>query len=144
MRDNGWDSFLETIYYFYYKYIIDVFNMDDIYKPLDRSRRNISEMTNLHHLQVDFFYAIIDMQLQELNDHFSKVNSELCLCVACLYPNDSFSAFDKNKLIRLSEYYPEDFSPIDLLVLDDILETYIIDLCTDKNFERLRGLSDLA
>ncbi|XP_052171575.1 uncharacterized protein LOC127787555 [Diospyros lotus] len=62
----------------------------------------------------------------------------------CLCPDDSFSAFDKNKLIRLGEYYPEDFSPIDLLALDDILETYVIDMHTHKNFEGLQGLSDLA
>ena len=111
--------------------------MDDIYKPPSRSRRNTPEMTNLHHLRVDFFYAVIDMQLQELNDHFSEANSELCLCVACLCPDDSFSAFDKNKLIRLGEYYLEDFSPIDLLALDDILETYIIDVRIDNNFEGL-------
>ena len=68
----------------------------------------------------------------------------MCLRVACLCPDDSFSTFEKNKLIRLGEYYPKDFSLIDFLPLDDILETYIIDTCTDKNFEELRGLSDLA
>ncbi|XP_052208840.1 uncharacterized protein LOC127812456 [Diospyros lotus] len=79
MRDNEWNSFLETIYSFCQKHSINVPNMDDTYKPPGRSRCNTPKMTNLHHLQIDFFYAVIDMQLQELNDRFSEVNSELCL-----------------------------------------------------------------
>ena len=49
MRDNGWDSFLETVYSFCQEYSIDVPNMDDMYIPPGRSRCNTPEMTNLHH-----------------------------------------------------------------------------------------------
>lgn len=65
------------------------------------------------------------MQLQELNDHFMEVNIELLLCVACLCPNDSFSSFDKKKLICLAKYYLEDFSALDLMKREYQLETYI-------------------
>ncbi|XP_022899396.1 zinc finger MYM-type protein 1-like [Olea europaea var. sylvestris] len=56
-------------------YNIDVLNMDDIFMPLGRSRCNNQGMTNLHHFRVDFFYAIIDLQIQELNDHFPKLGA---------------------------------------------------------------------
>ncbi|XP_022842047.1 uncharacterized protein LOC111365744 [Olea europaea var. sylvestris] len=87
-----------------------------------RSQREI--VTNLHHFSVEMFYANIDMQLQELNDRFSEVNSDLLICVACLSPNNLFAAFDKIKLIRLY--------------------TYILDMRTSEDFEELQGISDLA
>ncbi len=67
-------------------------------------------MTNLHHYRVELFYAIIDKQLQKLNNRFTKSNTELLLCVSCLSPSDSFATFDKKKLIRLAQFYPKDFS----------------------------------
>ncbi|PON53209.1 hypothetical protein TorRG33x02_305960, partial [Trema orientale] len=144
MRDDGWDYFLEQVYTFCQKHDIDVPNMDDMFMRRGRSRRKTQEMTNLHHFRVDLFYAVIDMQLQELNDRFSEINTELLLCVACLCPNDSFNAFDKKKIIRFAEYYPEDFSTFEQMALDDQLETYIIDMRYSKEFIGLKGLSDLA
>ena len=58
------------------------------------------------------------MQLQELNNHFSKANTDLLLCMACLNPSDSFVALDKEKLIRLAKFYPSDFLRTDILALD--------------------------
>ncbi|XP_022855983.1 uncharacterized protein LOC111377158, partial [Olea europaea var. sylvestris] len=88
--------------------------------------------------------SVIDLQLQELNDRFSEVNTELLLCVVCLCPQDSFSSFNKKSLIRLAELYPLDFSVVDGIVLGDQLETYIFDIRSNKEFEGLNGLGDLA
>ncbi|XP_022847505.1 zinc finger MYM-type protein 1-like [Olea europaea var. sylvestris] len=128
MRDEGWDSFLEEVCSFCQKYYLYVPNMDDMFVRLaipGRPQHNSPEITNLHHYRVDLFYSVIDLQLQELNDHFSEVNTELLLCLACLCPQDSFSSFDKKNLIRLVELYPLDFSAVD-------------------EFEGLNGLGDLA
>ena len=84
------------------------------------------------------------MQLQELNSHFAEVNTELLLCVACLNPYDLFIAFDKQKLLRLTQFYPQDFSPIESMILNDQLETYIIDMRSSSEFSKLKGISDLA
>ncbi|XP_022899203.1 uncharacterized protein LOC111412495 [Olea europaea var. sylvestris] len=80
---------------------IDVPNMDDMFIPLGPSRGKTQGITNLHHFRVDFFYAIIDLQIQELNDRFSEVFSNLLLCIACLCLENSFFAFNKDKLITL-------------------------------------------
>ena len=72
------------------------------------------------------------------------VNTELLLCVACLDPSDSFSAFDKEKLIRLSQLYPNDFSDLDRVRLDSQLSTYITDMRTNSKFFRVKGISGLA
>ncbi|XP_052177536.1 uncharacterized protein LOC127791592 [Diospyros lotus] len=126
---------------------IDVPNMDDMFirrAPRGCPQRQAPEITYLHHFRVNLFYAVIDMQLQELNDRFSEANTELLLCVACLSPKDSFSAFDKKGFIQLAEFYPEDFSSVNLLTFDDQLETFIFNMRSNKEFEGLKGLGDLA
>ncbi|KAF8411895.1 hypothetical protein HHK36_004453 [Tetracentron sinense] len=107
---------------------IPVLNMDEKFVALGRSRRNAEEITNLHHYLAELFYTIIDMQIQELNNYFTEVTTELLLCVACLNPSNSFCAFDKQKLIRLAEFYPVEFSTIQLMALDNQLKTYIINI----------------
>ncbi|XP_060960704.1 uncharacterized protein LOC115723760 [Cannabis sativa] len=83
-------------------------------------------------------------QLQELNDRFNEVNIELLLCVACLSPCELFSTFDKQKLVNLAEFYPKDFSGIELMELDDQLESYIVDMRISTNFKELKGIGELA
>lgn len=112
--------------------------MDDmfIHRALHgHPQRNPLEITNLHYCRVDLFYSIIDLQLQELNDCFLEVNTYFILCIACLYPQDSFSSFDKKNLIRLVEFYPLDFFVVDLIVFNDQLKIYIFDMRSNKEFE---------
>lgn len=134
--------FFEIVCSFCEAHEINVPNIDDKFITLGRSRRET--VTNLHHYRVEMFYAIIDMQFQELNDRFSEVNSDLLICVACLFPNNSFDAFNKNKVVRLCQYYPADFDAADVSELDDQLDTYIPDMRTSEDFEGLQGIIDLA
>ena len=131
MRESGWSSLLNEVSYFCDKHDIDIQNMDDTFPTRGRPRCKTHEITNLHHYQVELFYVVIIIQLQELNSRFIEVNIELLLCVACLNPDESFVAFDKQKLIRLAQFYLQEFSPIELMVLNDPLETYIIDVCSN-------------
>ena len=64
--------------------------------------------------------------------------------MASLNPSDSFIAFDEQKLTRFAQFYPKDFSPIELMVLNDQLETYIIDMRSNDQFSQLKGIGDLA
>ena len=64
--------------------------------------------------------------------------------MVCLSPNDSFSAFDKQKLIRLAEFYPCDFSEVEFVTLDFELDTYVTDVKSDDRFSELKSISDLA
>ncbi|PKA54972.1 hypothetical protein AXF42_Ash003608 [Apostasia shenzhenica] len=77
-----------------------------------RSRRKASEITNLYYYQVDLFYNIIDIQLQELNDRFTKTTTELLLCMKSLSPSNLFFSFDKVKFVKLALFYPLDFSSV--------------------------------
>ena len=84
------------------------------------------------------------MLLQELNDRFTETNTELLLCLACLAPDNSFSAFNKAKLIQFAKFYPSDFFPTSLVVFDNQLDTYIIDLQSSEDFSNLKGIYSLA
>ncbi|PKU67776.1 hypothetical protein MA16_Dca016945 [Dendrobium catenatum] len=84
------------------------------------------------------------MQLQELNNHFTEANTELLLCIACLNPSNLFSAFNKDKLIKLANLYPSDFTSSDLMILDNQLETYITDMKLDVQFSLLKDIGSLV
>ncbi|KAL4611456.1 hypothetical protein ACB092_08G124600 [Castanea dentata] len=140
MRDDGWNSLLEEVSAFCEKNNIDVPDMDDFYQP--RPRRKAQNMKNSHHYRVELFYTVIDIQLQELNSRFE--NSELLLCVACLNLDNLFSAFNKEKLIRLAQFYPSDFSTVQVSFLDNQLETYIHDMRSSEEFSALKGIGQLA
>jgi len=70
--------------------------------------------------------------------------SELVQCIGCLHPASSFQAFDRKRLIRMTEFYPRDFANVDLDHFDNQLQNYIIDVRTDSRFSELNRLSDLA
>ncbi|XP_062094369.1 uncharacterized protein LOC133800427 [Humulus lupulus] len=144
MRDNGWDSLVEEVSKFCVEFNIDVLNMDGMYCVQGKSRRRALKLTNFHYFRIDFFNSVIDLQLQELNSRFNEANTELLLCVACLSPNNSFDAFDKEKLIRLAQLYPHAFSTVDLRVLEFQLQTYVDDLRSHTEFSELKGIADLS
>ncbi|XP_057504790.1 uncharacterized protein LOC130788266 [Actinidia eriantha] len=144
MREDGWDSFLNQLTLFCGKYDIHVPMMEEDYLVASRKKRGGCEVTNLHHYRAELFYTVLDMQLQELNDRFTVTTTELLICVACLSPANSFSAFDKQKLIRLTSFYPNDFSTHDCMVLEDQLDSYEYDMRYSSEFEGLKGLGELA
>ncbi|XP_009629470.2 uncharacterized protein [Nicotiana tomentosiformis] len=52
---------------------------------------------------------VIDLELQEMNARFDIVTTDLLLDMASLSPDDSFANFDKEKIMKLTEYYPSEF-----------------------------------
>ena len=140
MRDNGWNFLVEEVSKFCVEFNIDVLNMDDMYCAQGKSRRRAPKLTNFHYFRIDFFNTVIDLQLQELNNRFNEANTELLLCLACLSPNNSFSAFNKEKLIRLAHLYQHEISTTDLRVLEYQLQTYVDDMRSNPEFSELKGI----
>nr|XP_023907800.1 zinc finger MYM-type protein 1-like [Quercus suber] len=124
------------------KHEIPILNMYEIFVVGVRPRRNATQITNLQHYHVDLL--VIDLQLQELNNCFLEVTTELLLCMACLNSSDSFLAFDINKLTHLTKFYSSDFSQTDVLALNNQLQTCIVDIHSNDEFLELKGIGDLA
>ncbi|XP_015168393.1 uncharacterized protein [Solanum tuberosum] len=145
LRNEGWDSLAENVSAFCVKYDILIPNFDEFYVNFGRSQRKVAKYTISHHYRVEVFFKIIDWQLQELNDRFNEVRTNLLIGVACLNPVDSFSSFDIKNILRMAELYPDDFGENVMVTLRNQLETYIVDVRdVDKRFSNLKGLGDLS
>ncbi|XP_050140615.1 uncharacterized protein LOC126616584 [Malus sylvestris] len=118
--------------------------MKDLRFVPGKSRRKAPRLTNFHYYRVDLYFQVLDTQLKELNDHFNEVNTELLLCMACLSPVNNLASFDKAKLVRLAQLYPQDFDCMDLMNLPIQLDNYIHDMKMHSEFSSLRGIGDLA
>ncbi|KAM3270716.1 hypothetical protein P3S67_028918 [Capsicum chacoense] len=85
-----------------------------------KSKRKSSSVTYSHHLHVEVFYAVIDLQLSELNNRFSEI-------------------------MKLATYYSNEFSVSKLEDLSFDLDNYIYYLReVDNAFSNLKGLGDLS
>ena len=62
-------------------------------------------------------------------------------CVTYLNSSDFFSIFNKEKFICLTHFYPDKLSIANLMVLDDQLDSYIIDPRNDDEFSNIEGIA---
>ncbi|KAG7560310.1 Zinc finger TTF-type [Arabidopsis thaliana x Arabidopsis arenosa] len=143
LRDDGWDSLMNKVSSFCEKHNAEMLVMEDVFVDPMKPRRK-TNITNLHHYKVNCFYTIIDLQFQEFNDRFTEVNTDLLICMASLSPLDSFHEFDKEKLVRLVKFYPDDFSYGEILSLEQHLDIYIDNMRRDERFKSLKSLGDLS
>ena len=143
VRDDGWDSLILTISSFCEKHDTQMFDMEDDFIDSRRPRKK-TNITNLHHYKVHCFNATLDLQLQEFNDRFTEVNTELLICMASLNPIGAFRGFDKSKLVKLAKFYPDDFSFMDCLSLEQQLGIFIDNVRHDQRFKNLKSLGDLS
>jgi len=102
------------------------------------------QSTNEHYYRIDVFYTILGMQMQELSSRFSEATTDLLLGVACLNPSDSFSNFDKNKILRMAQLYPDDFDDLAIETLACELDTFIANVADDVRLSNISGLPELC
>ncbi|PIN04962.1 hypothetical protein CDL12_22500 [Handroanthus impetiginosus] len=144
MRDEGWESLLCEVSTFCNVHGICIPNMNYDFKAQGKSRRKAQQISNEHRFQMEIFKKVIDMQLQEMNSCFTEVNSKLLTCIACLSPNDSFTSFNKDRLMEFARFYPSEFSNVELLTVNNQLKSYIVDMQSDEEFLELKGIDNLA
>ncbi|XP_070012323.1 uncharacterized protein [Nicotiana sylvestris] len=144
MRESKWNSLIEDVSSFCDKNDIVIPKMNEKY-ALGKSKRKSSTVTYSHHLYIEVFCATIDLQLSKLNSRFSEVNTSLLLGMASLSPDDSFANYDKNKIMKLATYYPNEFTASKLEDLSYELDNYIDYVREmDNVFSNLKGLGDLS
>ncbi|XP_019245232.1 PREDICTED: uncharacterized protein LOC109225093 [Nicotiana attenuata] len=140
MRDKGWEPLMDEVYLFCAKHDILVPKMEEFYIP-GKSKRRPSSVTYSHHLRVELFYAVIDLQLLELNSRFDVVSSNLLLGMASLNPANSFANFDKERIMTLAKHYPDEFGELKLRDLSRQLDTFIWHMQHgDPRFSDLKGI----
>ncbi|KAG5571071.1 hypothetical protein H5410_060837 [Solanum commersonii] len=145
LRDDEWNSLIAKVSIFCTKHEIMIPNFEEPYVSSLRSRRRLAHYTVLHHYRVEVFCNIIDWQLQELNDRFNEVATDLLHGIACLNPINSFSSFDSKKIMRMVEIYPDDFDEFNMDTLENQIASYIVDVRdVDERFSDLNGLCDLS
>ncbi|KAG5605674.1 hypothetical protein H5410_027166 [Solanum commersonii] len=108
MRENGWESLLDDVSSFCDVHDILIPKLDESYFPGKSNGKSLG-VGYAHHLRVEVFFVVIDVQLQELNDHFDVVSSDLLLGMGSLNSVNSFSNFDKGKIMTLVKCYPSEF-----------------------------------
>ncbi|XP_060211752.1 uncharacterized protein LOC132639315 [Lycium barbarum] len=113
LREEGWKEFMDEVFSFCAKHDILVPKMEEFYIP-GKSKHRLSSITYSHHLHVELFYAIIDLQPQELNNCFDVVSDDLLLGMASLNPANSFANFDKERIMTLTKHYPDEFGGLTL------------------------------
>ncbi|KAK4729940.1 hypothetical protein R3W88_022928 [Solanum pinnatisectum] len=144
MREDEWDSMKDEVSLFCGKHGILIPKMDEDYSN-EKSKRKRSNILYLHHFRVEVFYAFIDLTLQELNNHFGVVTSDLLLGMASLSSVDSFANFHKDRIMKLAEYYPSEFGDKELREFNFQLDDFVVNAqkC-DSMFLNLKGIKDLA
>ncbi|XP_076922653.1 uncharacterized protein LOC143584501 [Bidens hawaiensis] len=143
-RDEGWEELMKEVTSFCSQNEIHVPNMEEVIPGRVRRTVNDEPQTYLHHFRVDIFYQVVDLLLNEMNERFTKSNTELLTCIACLDPRDSFQCFDREKLLRLAALYSEDFCGSDLGQLRIQLDRYISNVKSNEAFSGLRDIGELA
>ncbi|CAH9107665.1 unnamed protein product, partial [Cuscuta epithymum] len=79
-----------------------------------------------------------------MNNRFTESSLELLMCISSLSPKDSFSHFDLNRLLRLAELYPDDFSSREKHELNEQLKVFLIFVKSSPQFSSLQTIGDLA
>ncbi|XP_021855585.2 uncharacterized protein [Spinacia oleracea] len=144
MRENGWESLIETTTSFCDKNGITIIDMDDVFVSPGTKNRGGLDTKNDHHFRIEVFLGVIDLQLQEINNKFNEASMELLNCMSSFSQLNNLSSFDKHKVLKLAEFYPNEFSNVELLSLDDQLDIYIADMRRNNRFCGLKDLGELS
>uniref|UniRef100_A0A0D3CE59 TTF-type domain-containing protein n=1 Tax=Brassica oleracea var. oleracea TaxID=109376 RepID=A0A0D3CE59_BRAOL len=143
LRDDGWELLMAKVASFCKIHDAEILIMEEDFVDRRRPRKR-TNITNMHHYKVNCFCTVLDLQIQESNDRFTEVTIDLLICMASLSPIYSFHGFDKEKLVRLAKFYPDDFSYGELLSLEQQLEIYIDNIRRGERFKNVENLGDLS
>ncbi|XP_052627808.1 uncharacterized protein LOC111880587 [Lactuca sativa] len=141
LRDTGFATILPKVSSFCQTHNIATLEMQDFYIG---ARNRTTTKTNRFHFEVEIFNTVVDMQLTEYRDRFSETSTQLREYMGALSPCDSFSQFDKSKLLKLAKLYKYDFDDSDLIDLEGQLEIFYHSSIKDERFTTLKGIFELS
>ncbi|XP_023754301.1 uncharacterized protein LOC111902719 [Lactuca sativa] len=141
LRDTGFASILRRLSSFCQTHNIATLEMQDFYVS---ARNHTTIKTSRFHFEVEIFNTLVDMQLTKYWDQFSETSTQLLEYMSALSPCDSFSQFDKSKLLKLAKFYKYDFDDSDLIDVEGQLVIFYHPYIKDERFTTLKGISELS
>jgi hypothetical protein len=125
---------------------IDMPDMSAHYKEgIGRSCQQNDNITIEHYYRIDLFNAIIDFQLLKLDNRFTERTTRLFVLSSALNPVDGFKSFKIDDICSLaSEFYPGDFTQVEIGNLRRQLKLYEHDVFHNSKFQNLTSLSELC
>ena len=111
MRNEGWEDMFTSVKNFCLKNDIQLPDMNAMHIPrglVSKRKSQTDGISNMNYYQ-RVMYVVIDLLRVELDDRFSESSTTLLLGMACLDPSDSFSNFEKDKVLTMAQLYPDDF-----------------------------------
>jgi hypothetical protein len=121
-------------------------NMSAHYKEgTGRSCQQNDNITIEQYYRIDLFNAIIDFQLLELDNRFTEQTIRLLVLSSALNLVDGFKSLKIDNICSLtSEFYPGDFTQVEIGNLRRQLKLYKYDVFHNSKFQNLTSLSELG
>jgi len=69
---------------------------------------------------------------------------DLLMCMAAFSPMDNFASWDKDKLIKLAQFYPSDFTSTEMNHLPSVLKLFLTEVRRDERFRKVKSLAELS
>ncbi|XP_060966733.1 uncharacterized protein LOC133035065 [Cannabis sativa] len=145
LREDGWDELVDEVKSFCELVNIPVPDFNAHYTAKRRRiRGQQNAITVEHYYRVDLFNAVIDFQLQELNNKFNDSTVELLILSSALDPREMHTSFRIDDICKLvQKFYPKDFTEYEMVQLRTQFEhfAHIREL---PDFNVLATISDLC
>jgi glycine cleavage system regulatory protein len=107
LRDDDWETLLEEVTSFCKHQDIEVPDMNVCFSSVRQSRRKTKSITVEHYYRVDIFTAIIDQQLQELNNRFNEQIIKLLKLSTTLDPKNNYKLlYVEDICLLVNKFYP--------------------------------------
>ncbi|KAJ3685988.1 hypothetical protein LUZ61_015152 [Rhynchospora tenuis] len=144
LRDHGWEVLYSEVSSFCEKNEIEVPDMAAMHPGRHRHRKRGRKITNFQYYHDEVFLSVVETQMKEINKQFTETNASLILCIAAMNPRNSFFSFNKEKMVCFAQFFPREFLPEEIGMLDNELEKYITDMRSSPDFKDLDGIAKLA
>ncbi|XP_074292083.1 uncharacterized protein LOC141618923 [Silene latifolia] len=78
------------------------------------------------------------------DSRFDVKSMEMLICIACFSPSDVFAYFDKEKLVTLVKFYPNEFNDTKITLFEFELDIFESDMLRDSRFHLIKSLAKLS